>query len=87
MPEGVHQIVGMNVVAYLLSFVTINRVRLAREGTLNKISQKAMQLRARMRRAGKAAAAEGAGFQFEVASIFLRQDVGGDFAGAEQTVL
>ena len=50
----------------------------------HQIGEKTVQLRARVRRAGQAAAAKAGRVHAEITSVFLHQHVGGDFRCAKQ---
>ena len=78
-PEGVHQIVAVDVIAHLLAFVAKNPVRLPGDRAFHQVGQETVQFRAGMGRAGEATAAEAHGLHAEIIAIFLHQHIGGDF--------
>ena len=73
LPEGIHQIKGVDVVANLLAFIAKNIVWLVCYGAFDKIRKKAVKCRAGMTRAGQAATAEAGCFQAEITPVFLNQ--------------
>src|SRR5580692_2130684 len=79
-------IVTVNLIAYLLPFVTVDSVFLAGDGAVNNISQIAVQFHGGMLRTGKAAAAKDAYRHLKVAPEFLAHDIGGHFGSAKNRV-
>ena len=87
MPEGGNQVVAVDIVAHLLALVAEDGVGPAGDGAPDQVGEKAVQFGARMGRACQAAAAEGAGLQTEVATVFLGHDIGGHLGSAKDAVL
>ena len=87
LPESLHEIVAVDVVAHLLPFVAKDPVGLARRGAFHEVGEKAVQLGPRVAGAGQAAAAEDPRWHPEITPVLLHQHVGGDFARAEKRVL
>ena len=81
--EQVGHVVGVNLIAYLLSLVAVDLVFLAGHGADDDVDQIAVQLDGRMLRSGETAAAEDADGHLEVAAELLAHDVRGDLRGAE----
>ena len=69
--ESRDQICTVNVITYLLAFVTENVVVTTRTGAAHEIAEEAMQLSTRVTRAGKATTTETRRLHVEVATIFL----------------
>ena len=84
LPERIHQVVAVNVVAHLFAFVAKNAIRRAADGATHQIREKTVQFRARMRRAGETPAAETRRLHAEIIAVFLHQHVGRHLARAEQ---
>ncbi len=80
-------VVGVDVVSYLLAIVAEDFVFPAFEIALHKVGQKAMQLDSTVIRAGEAAAAQAAGGHAEIPAVFLDHDIGRDFGSPEEGVL
>src|SRR5437879_10731473 len=86
MPESVDQVPGMDVVADLLSLVAEHRIGLAGNSAFDEISEKTVQHRPGMARAGQTAAAETGRCEAEIPAIFLDDDIGRQFRRAEQAM-
>ena len=84
LPKCLDEIVAVNVVADLLAFVTEHAIRPTGRGAFHQVGEKAVQLRARVRGTGQAAAAKNRRLHAEVTSVFLHQNIGGNFARAEK---
>jgi hypothetical protein len=86
MPEGAHEVEGVDVVAHLLASIPEHDIRRISGRAFHQIGEKTMQLRSRMAGTRETTAAEASRLHAEIAPIFLDQDVGGDFGGTKQTV-
>ena len=87
MPERLHQIGRMDIVAHLLALVAEYRVFAALHIALGEIAEEAMQLDPGMVRAGQAAATQAASRQIEVAAIFLHHHIRRHLGSAEYGML
>lgn len=80
--EGVHEaddVEAVDVVADLFALVAEDVVLAFGEVALDEVAEEAVEFDAAVVGAGEAAAAEGAGFHAEVATVFLDHDIGSDF--------
>src|SRR5262245_29966448 len=66
-------VLGVKVVADLLTLVAVHRVRLAHDVTLDEVAQKAVQRHAGVLRSGHAAGSQTTGRQAERAAVLLHQ--------------
>lgn len=80
-------VVGVDVIAHLFALVAEDLVFAAFQVAADQIAEEAMQLDARVIRAGEAAATEAAGGHAEVAPVFLDHHVARYLGGAEEAVL
>ena len=80
-------VVGVDVVADLFAFVAEDLVFAAFEVAFDEVGKETVKFDTAVVGAGKAAAAQAAGRQAEVAAVFLDHHVGGHLGGAEQRVL
>jgi len=87
LPDGLDEIVAVDVVAYLLPLVAEDAIGLAGDGAFHQVGQKSMQLGAGMAGAGEAAAAETHRAHAEITAVFLDEQIGGGLAGAEKRML
>jgi len=88
--EGGHEardVEGMDVVAYLFSFVAEDAVFLPLEIAFHEVGEEAMELNAGVVGARKATAAQRASGQVEITAILLHHHIGGHFRGAEEGML
>ena len=86
MVEGADEIGAVDIVANLFLLVAEDGVWSFGDGALHEVGEKAVELRARVIRAGEAAAAKAGGFHAEVAAVFLDKKIGGKFRNTEETV-
>ncbi len=88
MPEGVDDVVAVDLVADLLALVAEDGVGAFAERGEHEIVQEAVEFDAGVLGAGEAATAEDAGFEFDavVLAVLLGEDVAGGFAGTEEGV-
>src|SRR6516164_3250050 len=86
MPERVHQVKRMDVVAHLLAAISEHDVRSIGNRTFYEVSEKAVQLRPRMVGTSETTATKAGSLHTEIAPVFLDEDIGGDLRGAEQAV-
>src|SRR5476649_2531859 len=86
LPDGLDEIVAVDVVTHLLALVTEDPVGTATDRAEHQIGKKAMHFGPGVGRAGKASATQADGWQSEVPAIFLHENIGGGFAGAEHGV-
>src|SRR5665213_2425973 len=84
LPERLDKVVAVDVVAHLFAFVAEHAIRPARGGAFHQIGQEAVQFRARVRRAGQAAAAKNRRLHAEVTSVFLHQNIRRNLARAKE---
>lgn len=85
-PEGLDEIVAVDVVADLLPFVSENLVLTSFDGAFHEVGEEAVELGTGVAGAGEAAAAEARRLHIEIAAVFLDHDIGGDFRCAEDGV-
>lgn len=76
----------MNVVAYLLAFVSKNLVFAALEIALHEIAKEAVQFHPSMVRTGEATAAQATGRHIEITSVFLHHYISRHLRGTEERV-
>ena len=81
--DGANDIVAVNVVTDLLALVTEDRVVPACEGLLDEIGEETVKFDPGMGRPGKAAAAEYTDVHFEVAAIFLGDEISSSLGSAK----
>src|SRR6266581_2707105 len=85
--ESADQIIGMDVIPNLFSLIAVDEVLLAGYTAPHEVREEPVELGTGMGGPGEAAATEYPGPKTEVAAIFLHENVGGDFRGAEKTML
>src|SRR5579863_4627659 len=76
MPERIYQIIGMNIVANLLTLVPKHRIVFACDSASHQIRKKPVQHCAGMLRPGQAPAAEANRWYPEISAIFLDHNIG-----------
>src|ERR1700730_3642492 len=82
LPELEHEacdILRVDIIPYLLSLVTIDLIFPSLDVAFDEITQKTVQLDARVIRSGETPTPQAAGRHIKVAAVFLDHDVGGDF--------
>jgi hypothetical protein len=79
-------VTAVDVVADLLSLISVNPVFPPLEVAAHEITQEAMQLHAAMVGTRQAAAAQAAGWHTEVTAVFLHHHISGNLACAEEAV-
>src|SRR5436190_11604175 len=77
----------MNVVADLLSLVTVNAINTLLDVAPDEVTEKPVKLDTAVIRPGKAAAAQAAGLHPEIASVLLHHEIGSGLRRTEDTVL
>ncbi len=82
MPEGIDKVMGVDVIAHLLAFISVNPILPARHGAFHEVGQKSVKLGSRMGWSGQTSSAEYTRFHAEIPAIFLDHDIRGDFRGA-----
>ena len=85
--EGGDEVVGVDVITDLFSFIAKDAVLAAFDDALDEVGEEAVELGAGVGGAGETTAAEDACFHSKIAAVFLDEDVGGDLAGSEEGVL
>src|SRR5215472_610220 len=85
-PESIDQVPGMDVVTDLLASIAEYRIGLPGDSAFREVGEKSVQHCAGVAGAGQAPAAKARGFQSEISTIFLNQDIGGELRGAKQAV-
>src|ERR1035437_5922699 len=75
MPEHIHQVPTVNVVAHLLAFVTENRILLSRHRAFHEVRKKSVQLCPGMFWARQTASAENSRLHSKIFSVLLHQQV------------
>ena len=84
--DGPDYVVAVDVVANLLALVTEDCVVPAYEGLLDEIGEETVKFDPGVGRSGEATTAENADVHFEVATIFLGDEIGSGFGGAKEGV-
>ena len=87
--ELVHElddVVGMNVIAYLLTLVAEYFVSAPFQIAEDEVTEKAMQLDPRVVRTGQASCAQTTGGHLEVPPVLLHHHIGSHFGGAKNGV-
>ncbi len=84
--DGANDVVAVNIVANLFSFVAKDGIFESGYGGFHEVRKKAVKFDAGMRRASEAATAKNADVHFEVAAVFLCDQIGSGFGCAKERV-
>ena len=87
LPEHFHQIMAVDVVTNLFTFVTKHAIRRPGDGATHQICEKTMQLRTGMRRTSEATTAKTSRLHAKIFAVLLHQHVSGNLGRAKQRML
>ena len=86
-PDEAGDVLTVDVVTYLLAFVSKDLVFAAFEIAFDEVGEEPMKFDAGVIGAGEASAAQAAGRHAEIATVFLDHHIPGNFGGSEQGML